>query len=347
MNQDKPQPRQGRIMLWILLALAALIIALLAMLYPIIMVGAPNEANIKIPAGATIQNLEDSLTLHFGSEYTAKVMRLVRLRDTDFSRRHGAYTIEKGENALGAMRRLTSGAQTPVKITINGFRSLPLLEERVSRKMEFPKDSLREALSDPEFLAAYGLTPENALALFVDDTYEIYWSSSARDFVRKVGENYRKLWDENRTRKAAELGMTPAGMMTIASITDEETNAKSEKGTIGRLYINRLNKGMRLQADPTVKFAVGDFSIKRISSADLRVESPYNTYTHNGLPPGPIRTTGRETVDLILENPGNNYLYMCAKEDLSGTHNFAATFEEHQANARRYRQALDQRGIRR
>lgn len=345
MNQDKPQPRQGRIMLWILLALAAFIVALLAMLYPLIMVGAPKQAEIKIPAGATLENLDDSLTAHLGKDYASKVMRLVRLRNTDISRRHGAYTIEKGENALGAMRRLTSGAQTPVKITINGFRTQSLLENRVSRKMEFSADSLHAALTDSELLRPYGLTPENVMALFVDDTYEIYWTASARDFVRKIGENYLKLWNEERTRKAAVLGLTPAQMMTIASITDEETNAKSEKGTIGQLYINRYRKGMRLQADPTVRFAVGDFTIKRISNADLRTPSPYNTYINAGLPPGPIRTTSRETVDLILNSQPNDYLFMCAKEDLSGTHNFATNFEQHQANATRYREALNRKGI--
>ena len=332
-------------MLYLMLGLTVCIAAFLALLYPAIMVGAPAEANIKIPAGATTETVRDSMVKYLGEDYTSKVMRLVRLRRTDFSLRTGAYTIPKGTNALGAMRKLTSGAQTPVRITINGFRSLPLLINRVSRKMGFPDDSLRVALNDTELLGAYGLTPENAMALFVDDTYEVYWNTSARDLVRKVGDNYLFLWSENRVRKAAELGLTPADVMTIASIVDEETNASAEKGTIGRLYINRLHSNMRLQADPTVRFALGDFTIQRISKADLQTDSPYNTYQHAGLPPGPIRTTSAATVKAVLDSEPSNYLYMCAREDFSGRHNFAATYDEHLKNAVRYQAALDRRGI--
>ena len=133
--------------------------------------------------------------------------------------------------------------------------------------------------------------------------------------------------------------------MIICSIVDEESNAKSEKGTIGRLYINRLKKGMKLQADPTVRFALNDFTIRRVTRNHLTVDSPYNTYQVEGLPPGPIRTTSVETIDAVLNSQPNDYLYMCAKEDFSGTHNFAADYATHQENARRYQNALNERGI--
>ncbi|MDE6028396.1 MAG: endolytic transglycosylase MltG, partial [Muribaculaceae bacterium] len=129
------------------------------------------------------------------------------------------------------------------------------------------------------------------------------------------------------------------------SIVDEETNAKEEKGAIGRLYINRLKKGMKLQADPTVRFALNDFTIRRVKGEHLKADSPYNTYRYPGLPPGPIRTTGKTTIDLLLDSAPNDYLFMCAKEDFSGTHNFASTYAEHQENARKYQKALDVRGI--
>lgn len=344
-RKKRQHPRSGRIMLWILLGLAVCCIMFMILLYPVIMVGAPSTAAIRIPAHATENNVSDTLSKYFGESYTGKVMRLIRLRDTDFSRRHGLYVIEEGTNALAAMRRLTSGAQTPVRITINGFRSLDLLTDRVSRKMDFPADSLRAALSDAKLTEEYGLKPSEALALFVDDTYEVFWTMSPRELIARIGENYRKLWNTENIRKGATLGMTPAGIMTIASIADEETNKADEKGTIGRLYINRLHRGMRLQADPTVRFAVGDFTIKRVTKSDLRTESPYNTYLHSGLPPGPIRTTSAETVKRILDSSPNDYLYMCAKEDFSGTHNFATSYEEHLRNATRYQEALDRRGI--
>lgn len=348
MDEKKSKPRKGvagRAMLYVLLGLSVCIIAFLVALYPIVAVTADREANIRIPAGADAGQVADSLRKYCGDEFTRNVMRLTRLRNTDFSRRHGAYTIPEGANAFDAARRLSSGAQTPVRLTINGFRSLSILIDRVSRKMEFPADSLRAALSDPSLMAEYGLTTEQAMALFLDDTYEIYWTASARDLVRKFGENYRFLWSAGHTRAAAEMGLTPADVMTIASIVDEETNEAAEKGTIGRLYINRLQNNMRLQADPTVRFAIGDFTIQRISGADLRTDSPYNTYMHNGLPPGPIRTTSAATVTSILDSEPNNYLYMCAKEDFSGTHNFAVSYDEHLLNAMRYQAALDRRGI--
>lgn len=346
---DKTNPGRkngsGRIMLWILLGLAVLTVIFLALLLPLLTASAPHEANIKIPAGATIENVRDSLEKHFGEKYASKVMKFIKIRNTDFSQRHGAYTIDKGTNALTAARKLTSGAQTPVKITINGFRSLPLLINRISAKMEFPADSLKAAVEDSQLMEQYGLTPQNAMALFLDDTYEVYWNSSARDVIKKIGENYKRVWNADFTKKAEELGVTPAELTIIASITDEESNATSEKGTIGRLYLNRLDKNMKLQADPTVRFAIGDFTIKRVTQKDLRFESPYNTYIYAGLPPGPIRTTSEATIKSILESQPNDFLYMCAKEDFSGTHNFASDYEEHLANAKRYQEALNQRGI--
>lgn len=348
MDQKKPQQRKaaaGRTMLFVLLGLALCIIVFLVLLYPYVAVTARQDAMIRIPAGATAATVRDSVGKYLGDDFAGRVARLASLRHTDFSRRHGAYLVSEGMNAIEAARKLTSGAQTPVRITVNGFRSLPLLTERISLKMEFPADSLRAALADRGFMAEYGLSPDQAMALFVDDTYEAYWTLTARDLVRRIGENYRQLWDTEHTRAAAALGLTPADVMTIASIADEETNDPAEKGTVGRLYINRLQRGMRLQADPTVRFAVGDFSIRRVTRAHLATQSPYNTYLHAGLPPGPIRTTSAATVNAILDSKPNDFIYMCAKEDFSGTHNFAATYEEHLQNARRYQAALDRRGI--
>ena len=196
-----------------------------------------------------------------------------------------------------------------------------------------------------DYLSNYDLTPENSLALFLDDTYEVYWSTSAKSVLDKIGENYLRFWTQERRQKASALGRTPAEMSILASITDEESNAAEEKGTIGRLYNNRLQKGMRLQSDPTVRFAVNDFTIRRVKGEHLKINSPYNTYKISGLPPGPIRTTGAKTIDLILNSEPNDYIYMCAKEDFSGRHNFAKDYAEHSANAMRYRKALDARGI--
>ncbi len=331
--------------IYLLSGLAIAIVVLLVWLFPYIMNRTPKEALIRIPKNASKEMLTDSLTKYYGKSFASKVMNISRFPNNDPSKRYGSYLIPQGANPLSVMRRLTHGAQTPVKITINGFRSLDNLTSRISAKLDFPADSLKRLLAEPEVLSPYGLTPDQALALFVDDSYQLYWTASPQDVIKKIGANYQALWNDKRRNRAQILGLSPAEIMTVCSIVDEETNAAAEKGTIGRLYINRLNKGMKLQADPTVRFAVGDFTIRRVKGEHLKVESPYNTYRYAGLPPGPIRTTGKTTVDAVLESPANDFLFMCAKEDFSGTHNFASTYSEHQENARRYQKALDQRGI--
>lgn len=332
-------------MLYTLLGLAFIIIVFLVLLYPLVMERTQSSAIIRIPANATAQTVTDSLSKYYGDGFAGKVVRLCKLRNVNFAARHGAYEIPAGVNAITAMRRISSGGQTPVRITINGFRDLDLLCSRIAAKMEFSEADMREALADPATLEPYGLSFDQALALFLDDTYEVYWTTSPRELIAKIGRNYSGYWDTANRAKAEGLGISPAEVAIVASIADEETNNASEKGTIGRLYINRLKKGMRLQSDPTIRFALRDYSIRRVTRKHLGVDSPYNTYAHAGLPPGPIRTTSRATLDAVLDSTPSNYLYMCAKEDFSGTHNFASTFEEHSQNARRYQKALNERGI--
>ena len=305
---------------------------------------ASSSAVVRIPSNASNEQLRDSIWKYLGEPYAKKVARLVGLRGTDLRQRHGAYLIEAGMSPFDAMRRLTSGPQEPLTITINGFRLLPVLEEKVSARFDFTQDSIAAALSDADLLKEYGLTPGQALALFLNDSYDFYWDASPSDIIKKVGTHYNEVWTAERKAKAKELGLTPADVMILASIVDEESNKLDEKGAIGRLYINRLQRGMRLEADPTVRYAGGDFTVKRITKPK-EIESPYNTYLHAGLPPGPIRTTSVETIDAILNSAPHNYIFMCAKEDFSGYHNFASTYSEHQANARRYKRELDRRGI--
>lgn len=331
--------------IYFLSGLAILVIVLLILLFPFVIWRTQEDATIRIPSNATRQMVTDTLSKYYGKDFAKKVMTISHFPDNNPANRHGSYHIGKGANPLAVMRRLTHGGQTPVDITVNGFRSIDKLTERISAKLDFPADSLSSLLNDPATLEPYGLKPSQALALFVDDTYELYWSATPREVIKKIGDNYLSLWNNDRKRKADELGLSPEEVMIVCSIADEETNASSEKGTIGRLYINRLKKGMKLQADPTVRFAMDDFTIRRVKSEHLKKDSPYNTYRHAGLPPGPIRTTSKKTVDLLLESAPNDYLFMCAKEDFSGTHNFAIDYEQHKENARRYQKALDERGI--
>lgn len=344
-KRRRKRRRHNPLLRYALVLSLALVVVCFAAYFMLLSGGARSSAVIRIPAGASASNVQDSISHYLGSGYAHKVMRLASFRDVDFKARHGAYLIEAGESPLSAMRRITSGAQHPLTVTINGFRLLSVLEEKVANRFDFSASDIAGMLADEKVLEPYGLAPEQALALFFNDSYEFYWSASPADVVKKFGSHYLDVWNQQRCDKAEALGLSPADVMIIASIVDEETNAIEEKGTVGRLYINRLRIGMPLQADPTVKYAVGDFSLKRITNKDKEIDSPYNTYRRKGLPPGPIRTTSVETIDAILDSTPNDYLYMCAKEDFSGRHNFATNYKEHQINARRYQRELDRRGI--
>lgn len=340
MNKRRKRGQRIRIIaIWS--AVAIVIVAVLAVALPLLATGASRGVTIRIPKNATEQELRDSLTQHLGEDYAGRVVSIVKAGGADLAKRHGAYRIEEGMSPAKAARVLTRGMQQPVRITINGFRTLDNLAERVAAKFDFTAEDLLNYLRDPATAEHYGLTPDQIMAVFVDDTYEAYWTATPQSLVGKIGDNYGKLWNADRREKASRLGITPAQAMIIASIVDEETNKADEKGMVARVYINRLRKGMRLQADPTVKYAVGDFSIKRITKKHLATESPYNTYRVNGLPPGPIRTTSRQTIDALLDSPETDVIYMCAREDFSGYHNFTASYEEHLRNARRYQDALD------
>ncbi|MCH5230644.1 MAG: endolytic transglycosylase MltG [Muribaculaceae bacterium] len=334
--------------LWITILITIFVLGGIILLYiflPAVANKSENEAVIKIPINATAENVRDSLEKYFGSKYADKVMLMSKVRKTDIAKRGGAFLIESGMSPLQAERKLSQGSQHPFKIVVNGARGVDILADRVTRNIEISPDNLKKTLSDEEFLKQFGLTPDDALALFIDDTYEVYWNVTPEALTGKIGKNYKKVWNDSRLDKAKALGLTPAEVITLASIVDEETNKGDEKPMVARLYLNRLKKGMRLQADPTVKFALGDFSLRRIRGEHLKVNSPYNTYQVTGLPPGPIRTVTTSDIDAVLNAPDHDYIYMCAKDDFSGYHNFASDYNTHMQNARKYQKALNRRGI--
>ena len=200
-------------------------------------------------------------------------------------------------------------------------------------------------LHDPVYLSQFGLDTNTAMCAVMPDTYEFWWNTSADKAYRKLAKYYKDYWTPERKQKAQARNLTPPEVITLASIVDEETNNNAEKPQIASVYLNRMKEGMRLQADPTVKFAVGDFTIKRITSAITGTPSPYNTYYTAGLPPGPICTPSRKSIEAVLNPAETNYLYFCAKEDFSGSHRFAATYAEHMKNASLYQRALNERNI--
>lgn len=335
----------SRLTLWILLSVAVLIATGLITIAPFMVNGSSRDVTFRIPHGASMDNVKDTLDKYFDEDYSRKVMRLMQLYGFKPEERHGLYELPKGATPFATMRKLARGSQTPVRLTINGFRSLPYLAQRMGLKMEFSPEEFLKAATDSAYLTKYGLTPEQALSLFLEDSYDVYWTATPEEVLDKIGNNYLGFWSEGKREVAEGLDLTPAEMMTIASIVDEETNQKLEKGRIGRLYINRLDKDMKLQADPTVRFALNDFTIKRVTQEHLNVDSPYNTYRHAGLPPGPIRTTSRATLQAILDSQPSEDLFMCARPDFSGFHNFSSNYEDHVKNALLYQHALDERGI--
>lgn len=259
--------------------------------------------------------------------------------------RTGRYRVYPGMTCLRLYRRLQSGDQEPTNLVIPTSRTMDRLASALSRSLMADSAEIASALTDSAFCARHGYTTATIPALFIPNTYQVYWDITVDKLVERMEKENKRFWTSERMAKAKACGLTPEEVATMASIVDEETANNAEKPTIAGLYLNRLRIGMPLQADPTVKFAVGDFTLRRILNKHLKVESPYNTYLNKGLPPGPIRIASIAGLDAVLNHAKHHYIYMCAKEDFSGTHNFAATLPEHKQNAKKYIKALNERGI--
>lgn len=257
----------------------------------------------------------------------------------------GRYAISDGMTMPEAIRLLRSGNQTPVNLTFNNIRTAEHLAGRISQQLMMDSVALFNALNDPATAEKYGFNKYTFISMFIPNTYEVYWDTGIENLLNRMKREYEAFWNETRRNKAAEIGLTPQEVSILAAIVEEEATYANEYPIVAGLYLNRLHKGMKLEADPTVKFAVGDFSLRRILYKHLEVESPYNTYKNSGLPPGPIRIPSIRAIDATLSPQPHNYLFMCAKEDLSGRHNFAVTHAEHARNAARYQKALNERGI--
>lgn len=257
----------------------------------------------------------------------------------------GRYAIEPGETSFKVLRRLMAGMQTPLNLTIPEVRTMDRLATILSHKLMLDSATIASRLQDSLYCSRYGYTQATIPALFVPNTYEVYWDVSLDHLMERMQREHAAFWTDERLALADSIGLTPTEVATLASIIDEETNALDEKPIIAGVYLNRLRAEMPLQACPTIRFALQDFTIQRIYKKHLEVESPYNTYINLGLPPGPIKIASVGGIDAVLHHEEHNYIYMCAKEDFSGTHNFASTYEEHMANSRRYNKALKERGI--
>ncbi len=257
----------------------------------------------------------------------------------------GRYRIRQNMSNNQLLDMLRSGLQEPVNVVINVARTPEDLATKIATQIEAGKDDMMMLMNDEAYLHSLGFTKETIIGMFIPNTYEFWWNTDARDFFARMKKEYDRFWNRERSGRAGEIKFSPNEVITLASIIISETNKEDEYRRIAGVYINRLNKGMRLQADPTVKFALGDFERQRILKVDTYIDSPYNTYKYAGLPPGPIAIPPVKAIDAVLKYEKHDYLYFCAKEDFSGYHSFARTLDQHNRNARLYQKALNRRKI--
>lgn len=248
----------------------------------------------------------------------------------------GRYRFEPGMSVIRCVRILKLGEQSTVNVTFNNQRTLPEFAGRISQQLDIDSLELLHYLKDKEVTKKYGFTPTTIFAMFIPDTYQFYWSTTPEKFVDRMHREYTKFWTQEREQKAKALNLSHVEVMTLASIVYEETKQTSEMSRVAGVYANRLRRGMPLQADPTVKYALQDFTIKRVLNKHLKYDSPYNTYMYKGLPPSPIAMPSVAAIDASLSPERHTYLYFCARPTFDGYHNFAKTLSEHNANAKAY-----------
>jgi len=312
---------------------------------PNVNLDAKKPAYIYIPTGSDFKDVsnilyENKLILNRSSfEWVAEK------KNYTSNVKPGKYKIEPNMSNNNLINLLRSGRQEPVRLVFNKVRTKDKFAGVIASQIEMDSLSLLKRLTDADYLKKYNKNIETAMALFIPNTYEFYWNTSADGFIDRMHAEYEKFWNESRKTKADKLNMTPDEVITLASIIEEETTKNDEKRTVAGVYINRINKGIRLQADPTLRFAYGNFEIKRILNKHKEIDSPYNTYKNAGIPPGPICIPSISSIDAVLNYEHHSYLYFCAKDDFSGYHAFAKTLKQHNQNAQKYHQALNRNRI--
>lgn len=265
---------------------------------------------------------------------------LARLKKFDRKVQPGRYMLRHNMTNLQALDALMGGRREPVDITFTNVRMMRDLPDLITKNIGVTTEEFRRELDDFIESNKEGFTRENILCMFIPNTYQVYFNIVPEELIERMHDEYGKFWSDDRKAKASAIGLTPIEVSILASIVQAETIKADEAPVVAGLYINRLKKGIPLQADPTLVYAVGDFTIKRVLDKHKEVESPYNTYKYAGLPPGPINMPSIANIDAVLNYDKNEYLYMCAREDFSGYHNFATNLRAHNVNAARYQRAL-------
>lgn len=301
----------------------------------------PKEKYFYIHTGSNYQQVKDSLIKKKIISGTFWFDRVAKYLNYNKTIKPGRYKINNGMSLLSLVRMLRSGNQSPVNLVIIKLRTKEDLAKKIGNNFECDSISVINFLNSNDSISKYNLDSNTVMTAVIPNTYILKWNNTAATIFKKLFTEQQKFWTEKRKSEAAALHLSPKDVYTLASIVEEETNEPADKGKIASVYINRLRTGMRLAADPTVKFAIKDFSLKRIYERHTRMPSPYNTYLNAGLPPGPICTPSINTIDAVLNAPATDYLFFVAKPDFSGYSNFASSYSEHQKFAKAYQQALD------
>lgn len=277
------------------------------------------------------------------NEYTLR--KVAELKKYPTSIKAGRYRIRNGMSNNRLINMLRSGQQEAVHFTFNNIRTWEDFAATLSRQLAVDSADFLKLVRDAEYVKTWGFTRENFIGMFIPNTYQIFWNIPAEGFIKRMHTEYRKFWTDERLAKARKAGLSPIEIMILASVVEEETNQTDEYSVIAGIYINRLKKGWKLEACPTLKYALGDFTIKRILDKHMEIDSPYNTYKNVGLPPGPVRMPSIKVIDAVLNYQHHDYMFFCAKSDFSGRHYFSRTLREHNRHASEYHRALNQKKI--
>lgn len=300
---------------------------------------------VYIPFGATYSQMLDSVATAL--KHMEPFRKVAQRANLEHTFKPGRYLFTPDNSNKDIVRMLQKGWESPMMLTLSGnIRNLERLSGILGKRLACDSADFSQYFAKEEVWKANGFSKETFMAMFLPNTYEVYWTITPQKFVERMKKEYDKFWNEGRTAKAKDAGLDKVEVSILASIVCEETNYIPEMPAIAGVYMNRLKRGMKLEADPTVKFALGDPTVKRILLRHLKVDSPYNTYLNTGLPPGPITIPSIRGIDAVLDYQQHNYLYFCANANMDGTHKFARSLSEHNRNARAYQAALNKMRIR-
>lgn len=304
-----------------------------------------DNENLYIPTGATFPQVAEILYDQGFLLDTSSFNWVAKKKNYPAHVNPGRYILKDGMSNEELVNLLRSGEQSPVKVTFNNVRLLSELAGKVGKQIEADSTNLYLVFSNPEVHKKYGFDGHTFRTLFIPNTYEFYWDTNPEEFVAKMASEYKSFWNSNRKTKAQKIGLSQSEVTTLASIVNAETNLASDYSKVAGVYVNRINRGMKLQSDPTLVWALGNFNVRRVLNRDKLIESPYNTYLNKGLPPGPINLPPVTCIDAVLNYERHEYIFFCAAPDYSGKSVFAKNLRQHNINAAKYRAFLNKEGI--